>query len=129
MPRPGGNVKSGFSLFHARVQTSRGAIPVTSSASDVAASRARAIRSCSVFAGSDRRGYPLAPRHRYRQEYTIDPYLYPTASGLTRTEFERMIRESGREPFERDANYRRVVPDSGESPAPSVREPASSVPA
>jgi aminodeoxyfutalosine synthase len=32
-----------------------------------------------------------------------------TASGLTRLEFERIIRESGREPFERDAAYRRVV--------------------
>ena len=32
-----------------------------------------------------------------------------TASGLTRPEFERMIRESGREPFERDAAYGRVV--------------------
>jgi aminodeoxyfutalosine synthase len=32
-----------------------------------------------------------------------------TASGMTRTEFERIIRESGREPFERDAQYRRVV--------------------
>ncbi len=32
-----------------------------------------------------------------------------TASGLTRTDFERIIRESGREPFERDSEYRRVV--------------------
>jgi aminodeoxyfutalosine synthase len=32
-----------------------------------------------------------------------------TASGLTRTDFERIIRESGREPFERDSAYRRVV--------------------
>jgi aminodeoxyfutalosine synthase len=32
-----------------------------------------------------------------------------TASGLTRQEFERMIRETGREPFERDSEYRRVV--------------------
>lgn len=32
-----------------------------------------------------------------------------TASGLTRQEFERMIRESGREPVERDSEYRRVV--------------------
>jgi aminodeoxyfutalosine synthase len=32
-----------------------------------------------------------------------------TASGLTRTDFERIIRESGREPFERDSGYRRVV--------------------
>jgi aminodeoxyfutalosine synthase len=32
-----------------------------------------------------------------------------TASGLTRTDFERIIRETGREPFERDADYRRVV--------------------
>jgi aminodeoxyfutalosine synthase len=32
-----------------------------------------------------------------------------TASGMTRQEFERMIRETGREPFERDSQYRRVV--------------------
>jgi aminodeoxyfutalosine synthase len=32
-----------------------------------------------------------------------------TASGLARVDFERMIRESGREPVERDAAYRRVV--------------------
>jgi aminodeoxyfutalosine synthase len=32
-----------------------------------------------------------------------------TASGLTRQEFEWMIRESGREPVERDSEYRRVV--------------------
>ena len=32
-----------------------------------------------------------------------------TASGLTRVDFERMIRESGREPVERDAAYRRVT--------------------
>lgn len=32
-----------------------------------------------------------------------------TASGMTRTEFERIIRESGREPFERDAQYHRIV--------------------
>jgi len=32
-----------------------------------------------------------------------------TASGLTRTDFERIIRESGREPYERDSEYRRVV--------------------
>src|SRR5262249_61436487 len=32
-----------------------------------------------------------------------------TASGMTRTDFERMIRESRREPFERDSEYRRVV--------------------
>ena len=32
-----------------------------------------------------------------------------TASGMTRSEFERIIRESGREPFERDSEYRRVV--------------------
>jgi aminodeoxyfutalosine synthase len=41
-----------------------------------------------------------------------------TASGLTRRQFERIIAESGREPFERDAAYRRVV-----------REPAFVVPA
>jgi aminodeoxyfutalosine synthase len=32
-----------------------------------------------------------------------------TASGMTRTDFERLIRESGREPVERDARYRRVI--------------------
>jgi aminodeoxyfutalosine synthase len=32
-----------------------------------------------------------------------------TASGMTRQEFERIIREAGREPFERDSEYRRVV--------------------
>jgi aminodeoxyfutalosine synthase len=32
-----------------------------------------------------------------------------TASGLTRSDFERIIRESGREPFERDSEYRRIV--------------------
>ena len=32
-----------------------------------------------------------------------------TASGMTRAEFERIIRETGREPVERDAEYRRVV--------------------
>ena len=32
-----------------------------------------------------------------------------TASGLTRHQFERIIRESEREPFERDAQYRRVL--------------------
>jgi aminodeoxyfutalosine synthase len=32
-----------------------------------------------------------------------------TASGLSRVDFERMIRESGREPVERDAAYQRVV--------------------
>jgi aminodeoxyfutalosine synthase len=45
-----------------------------------------------------------------------------TASGLTRLEFERIIRESGREPFERDSAYLRVVrigPD-----ATPVAEPA-----
>ena len=32
-----------------------------------------------------------------------------TASGMTRQEFERIIRESGREPIERDSEYRRVL--------------------
>jgi aminodeoxyfutalosine synthase len=32
-----------------------------------------------------------------------------TASGMSRAEFERVIRESGRVPFERDSEYRRVV--------------------
>jgi len=34
-----------------------------------------------------------------------------TSSGLTRAEMERMIRGAGREPFERDADYERVVRD------------------
>jgi aminodeoxyfutalosine synthase len=34
-----------------------------------------------------------------------------TASGMTRGDFERLIRESGREPYERDSEYRRVVRD------------------
>jgi aminodeoxyfutalosine synthase len=38
-----------------------------------------------------------------------------TASGTTRTEFERIIRESGREPFERDSEYRRVLRAAGEA--------------
>jgi aminodeoxyfutalosine synthase len=32
-----------------------------------------------------------------------------TEIGMTRSAFESMIRETGREPFERDANYRRVI--------------------
>ena len=32
-----------------------------------------------------------------------------TASGMTRSEFEKVIRETGREPFERDSEYRRVL--------------------
>ena len=47
-----------------------------------------------------------------------------TASGMTRTEFERMIRESGREPFERDADYRRVVRDPAAGPTLPVPETA-----
>jgi len=46
-----------------------------------------------------------------------------TASGMTRSEFERLIRESGREPFERDAEYRRIVRDGpfpGVSPSPET---------
>jgi aminodeoxyfutalosine synthase len=43
-----------------------------------------------------------------------------TSSGLTRREFERIIREANREPFERDAHYRRVV-----RPASGVPEPAA----
>jgi len=40
-----------------------------------------------------------------------------TASGMSRPEFERMIRESGREPWERDAEYRRVRRDPVSAPA------------
>jgi len=44
-----------------------------------------------------------------------------TASGLTRTDFERIIRESGREPYERDSQYRRVVrPSAPEIPVPAL---------
>jgi aminodeoxyfutalosine synthase len=35
-----------------------------------------------------------------------------TASGMTRQQFERIIREAGREPVERDSEYRRVVRDT-----------------
>jgi aminodeoxyfutalosine synthase len=42
-----------------------------------------------------------------------------TSSGLTRPEFERIIREAGREPFERDAAYRRVV-RGGAAPQPAT---------
>jgi len=46
-----------------------------------------------------------------------------TASGMTRAEFERVIRESGREPFERDSAYRRVVrPGASRPPAPALAE-------
>ena len=41
--------------------------------------------------------------------------------GLTRAEFERIIRESGREPFERDSEYRRVVRGGRAQPCPSAR--------
>jgi len=43
-----------------------------------------------------------------------------TASGLTRTDFERIIRESGREPYERDSEYRRVVRDNSHPRAEPV---------
>ncbi len=46
-----------------------------------------------------------------------------TASGLTRADFERMIRESGREPFERDSEYRRVVRTTRGRPSPPRRAP------
>ena len=36
-----------------------------------------------------------------------------TESGLSRAEMERLIRGAGREPFERDAFYERVVRDAG----------------
>jgi aminodeoxyfutalosine synthase len=51
-----------------------------------------------------------------------------TASGMSRTDFERLIRESGREPFERDAEYRRVVRSAGSLPVPRNLPPAVSVP-
>ena len=50
-----------------------------------------------------------------------------TASGMSRTEFESLIRESGREPFERDAEYRRVVRGPGSSPVPREPSPGVSV--
>src|SRR4029078_4492573 len=40
-----------------------------------------------------------------------------TASGMTRSDLERIIRESGREPFERDSVYRRLSL-RGASPVP-----------
>ena len=46
-----------------------------------------------------------------------------TASGMTRQEFERLIRETGREPFERDSEYRRVRRDAAAAPVP-VEAPA-----
>jgi aminodeoxyfutalosine synthase len=52
-----------------------------------------------------------------------------TASGMTRTDFERLIRESGREPFERDAEYRRVVRDGDHIAAASGRPETVSLPA
>jgi hypothetical protein len=47
---------------------------------------------------------------------------------MSRTDFERLIRESGREPFERDAEYRRVVRGAGSLPVPRTIPPAVSVP-
>lgn len=52
-----------------------------------------------------------------------------TSSGLTRSEFERLIRETGREPFERDADYRRVVRDAAGIPAAAAAREAATVPA
>ena len=43
-----------------------------------------------------------------------------TASGLTRVDFERIIRESGREPFERDSAYRRVAREIAIPAAPAL---------
>jgi aminodeoxyfutalosine synthase len=44
-----------------------------------------------------------------------------TASGMTRGQFERVIRESGREPFERDSTYRRVVREGSlAAPVPAL---------
>jgi len=51
-----------------------------------------------------------------------------TASGMSRTDFERLIRESGREPFERDADYRRVVRGAGALSVPQGLLPVVSVP-
>ncbi len=47
-----------------------------------------------------------------------------TASGMTRAEFERLIRESGREPFERDSEYRRIVRRASAAPAALASAPA-----
>lgn len=52
-----------------------------------------------------------------------------TSSGLTRSQFERLIRETGREPFERDADYRRVVRDAAGIPAAAAAREAATVPA
>ena len=51
-----------------------------------------------------------------------------TASGMSRTEFESLIRESGREPFERDAEYRRVVRGPGSGSVPRELSPGVSLP-
>jgi aminodeoxyfutalosine synthase len=47
-----------------------------------------------------------------------------TASGTTRADFERVIRESGREPFERDSEYRRVVRAEAKTPGSPALVPA-----
>ncbi len=47
-----------------------------------------------------------------------------TASGMTRAEFERLIREAGREPFERDSQYRRIVRSPSAAPAALAPAPA-----
>ncbi|MEP6769871.1 MAG: aminofutalosine synthase MqnE [Acidobacteriota bacterium] len=48
-----------------------------------------------------------------------------TASGMTRADFERVIRESGREPFERDSVYRRVIRQTASASAVAApAEPA-----
>src|SRR5205807_6770626 len=51
-----------------------------------------------------------------------------TASGMSRTEFESLIGESGREPFERDAEYRRVVRGPGSGSVPRELSPGVSLP-
>jgi aminodeoxyfutalosine synthase len=44
-----------------------------------------------------------------------------TASGMTRGQFELVIRESGREPFERDSTYGRVVREGSDAaPVPAL---------
>ena len=43
-----------------------------------------------------------------------------TVSGLTRADFERIILESGREPFERDSEYRRVLRRPRAEPVPAL---------
>ncbi len=52
--------------------------------------------------GAVPRAYPIGLLDRFE-------VVNDSVPGLSRTEFERLIRETGRVPFERDASYRRVL--------------------